>query len=73
MTHTGSPKLVVFGPYSVKISDISNGKMIEKGVANHSSKAYECSHFLPYSYLVHIGSHLKGKLNLNLLNMIIFH
>ena len=43
---------MVFGPYSVEISDISNGKLIEKGVANHASKAYEFSHFLPYSYPV---------------------
>ena len=49
MTHTGSPKRVVFGPNSVEISKISNGKLIEKGVANHSFKEYEFSHFLSYS------------------------
>ena len=49
MTYTGSPKQVLFGPDSVEISDISTGKIIAKGVANHASKAYELSHFLPYS------------------------
>ena len=48
MTHTGSPKQVVFGPGSVEIPYISTGTIIAKGVANHASKAYEFSHFLPY-------------------------
>ena len=33
----------------MEISDISTGNIIEKGVANHASKAYELSHFMPYS------------------------
>ena len=49
MTHIGSPKQVVFGLDSVEILDISTGNIIVKGVANHASKAYEFSHFLPYS------------------------
>ena len=49
MTHTGSPKRVVFVPIIVEISNIYNGKLIAKGVSNHASKAYEFSHFLPYS------------------------
>ena len=48
MTHTGSPKKFVFGPDLVEISYISTGKIIVKGVANHASKTYEFSHFLPY-------------------------
>ena len=52
MTHTVSPKQVAFGPDLVEISDISIGKIIEKGVANHASKAFEFSLFLPYSSLV---------------------
>ena len=40
MTHTGSLKRVVFGPNLVEISDISIGKLIVNGVANHASKAY---------------------------------
>ena len=52
MTHIGPPKRVVLFPDSMEISDISTGIIIEKGVANHASKAYEFSHFLPYSDLV---------------------
>ena len=36
----------------MEISDISTGKLIEKGVAIHGSKTYEFSHFLPYLDLV---------------------
>ena len=49
MTHTGPPKWVVFALDLVEISDISTGNIIAKGVANHASKAYEFSHFFPYS------------------------
>ena len=49
MTHTGPPKQVVFGLNSMEISYIPTGKIIVKGVANHASKEYEFSHFLPYS------------------------
>ena len=44
MTHTGSPKRVIFGPDSVEIIDISTGNIIAKGAANHASKAYDFSH-----------------------------
>ena len=47
--HIGSPKRVVFDLESMEISYISIGKLIAKGVANHASKAYEFSHFFPYS------------------------
>ena len=53
MTHTEPQKRVVFCPDSVEITYISTGKTIAKGVANHASKAYEFSHFIPYSHLVH--------------------
>ena len=49
MTHTGSPKKVIFSPDEVEIIEISSGKVIAKGVANHTSKVYMFSHFLPYS------------------------
>ena len=52
MTQTGSSKRVIFDPDSVEISDISTGRPIAKGVTNHASKAYEFSHFLPYTNLV---------------------
>ena len=41
MTHTGSPKWVVFGPDLVEITYILTGNIIAKGVGNHASKAYE--------------------------------
>ena len=53
MTHTGSPKQVIFGPDLVEITNISTGNIIEKGAANHASKAYEFSHFMPFSEPVH--------------------
>ena len=49
MTHTGSPKKVIFSPDEVEITEISSGKFIAKGVTNHTSKVYMFSHFLPYS------------------------
>ena len=49
MTHTGSPKGVIFGLDSMEITNISTGNIIVKGAANHASKAYEFSHFLPFS------------------------
>ena len=48
MTHTGSPKRVIFGPNSVEITYISTGNIIAKGAANHASKAYDFSHFMPF-------------------------
>ena len=59
MTHTGPPKRVIFGPDSVEIKNISTRNIIAKGVANHASKAYEFSHFLPFSYPVHSQLPLK--------------
>ena len=53
MTHIGSPKQVIFGLDWVEITYISIGNTIEKGVANHASKAYEFSHFMPFSEPMH--------------------
>ena len=36
MTHTGSPKKVIFSPDEVEITEISSGRFIAKGVANHT-------------------------------------
>ena len=47
MNHTGSPKKVIFSLDDVEITDISNGKVIEKGVVGHSLKVYK----FPISYL----------------------
>ena len=49
MTHTGSPKKVIFSHDDVEINKILNGKVIEKNVVDHTSKVYKFSHFLPYS------------------------
>ena len=54
----------MFGPDSVEIIDISTGSIIAKGVANHASKSYEFSHFMPPSELVHSQQPLarEGKI-----------
>ena len=64
MTHTRSPKQVIFGPDSMEITYISTGNIIAKGVANHASKAYEFSHFMPPSKPVHSQQPLarEGKI-----------
>ena len=49
MTHNGSLNKVIFSPNEVEISEISNGKVIETSVVDHTSKVYKFSHFLPYS------------------------
>ena len=46
MTHTGYPK-VILSPDDVDITEILNGKFIEKGVVDHTSKVYKFSHFIP--------------------------
>ena len=38
MTHTGFPKQVLFGPNSVEITNISNRKIVVKGISDHASK-----------------------------------
>ena len=53
MTHIGPPKRVIFGPDLVEITGISTGNIIAKGAANHASKKYEFSHFMPFSEPVH--------------------
>ena len=64
MTHTGSPRRVTFGLDLVEITDISTGNIIAKGAANHASKAYEFSHFMPFSEPVHSQQPLarEGKI-----------
>ena len=53
MTHTGSPKSVIFGLESMDITYISTGNIIAKGGVNHASKGYEFSHFMPFLEPVH--------------------
>ena len=78
MTHTGSPKKVIFSPDEVEITETLSGKVIAKGFANHTSKVYMFSHFLPYSnpstLLIHDNEASKlwherfGHLNYNYLS-----
>ena len=42
-----------FGPDSMEIKDISIGNIISKGAANHASRAYDFSHFMPFSEPMH--------------------
>ena len=49
MTHTISPKQVVFEPDSVEITKISTGELVVKGIADDASKEYIFSHFMPYT------------------------
>ena len=60
MTHIGSPKKVIFSPNDVEITDISNGKVIAKGVVDHTSKVYKFSHFPPYSNPSALLIHANG-------------
>ena len=53
MTHTRSPKCVIFGLDLVEITNISTRNIIEKGIANHAWKEYEFSRFLPFSEPMH--------------------
>ena len=60
MTHTGSPKRVTFDSDSIEIIEKSTGKLVVKGIANHSTKAYEFSHFLPVSPPTTLLSHANN-------------
>ena len=40
MTHSRSPNKVIFSHDDVEITYISNGKFIEKGVVDHTSKVF---------------------------------
>ena len=63
MTHIRSPNKVIFSPDDVEITEISNVKVIAKGVVDHTSKVYNFSHFLPYSnpsvLLIHANEESK--------------
>ena len=61
MTHTGSPKKVLFEPDSVEITNILTREIIVKGIANRASKEYYFSHFMPFS--VPIASHLPFEVD----------
>ena len=53
MNHIASSKQAIFGLDTVEITYISTGNIIAKGAANHASKEYEFSHFMPFSEPMH--------------------
>ena len=59
-THTGSPKRVTFDSDSVEITEKATGKLVAKGIANYSTKAYEFSYFLPISPPTDLLSHANN-------------
>ena len=48
MSHTRSPKNVVFTPNYFEIYDIFNGRVIAKRFVDHNLKVYKFSHFIPF-------------------------
>ena len=64
MTHIGSPKKVTFDSDSVEITEKSTGNIVAKGITNHSTKAYDFSHFLPISLPTSLLSHANNTSNI---------
>ena len=64
MNHTCYPKRVTFDSDSVEIKEKSTGKLVVKGIANHSTKAYEFSHLLPVSPPTTLLSHANNTSNI---------
>ena len=64
MTHTGSPKRVTFDSNLVDITKKSIVEIIAKGIANHSTKAYDLSHVLPISPPTTLLSHANNTRNI---------
>ena len=64
MTHTGSPNKFIFSPNEFEISDILNGRVIEKGIVDHNLKVYKFSHFLPFSNPSDIFTHANVASNI---------
>ena len=49
MTYTSLSKRVTFTQDDVDILEISTGQVVAVGIADHESRMYKFSHFLPYS------------------------
>ena len=64
MTYTGPPKKVIFSPDDAEITEILNGKVIAKGVVDHTSNVYKFSHFLPYSNPFALLTHANETSNI---------
>ena len=63
-THTDSPKRSTFDLDSVEITKKSARKLIAKGIANHSTKAYDFSHFLHVSPPTYLLYHANNTSNI---------
>ena len=64
MTHIGSPKRVTFNSFSIEMAEKYIGQLIEKGIVNHSTKAYEFSHLFPISPPTTLLSHANNTSNI---------
>ena len=64
MTRSGYPNKFIFSPNEVEITNILNGKFIEKGVVDHILKVYRFSHFPPYSKPSALLTHANEAINL---------
>ena len=64
ITHTGSPRRVTFDSETVEITEKATGQLIAKGIANHSTKACDFSHFLPVSPPTTLLSHANNTNNI---------
>ena len=60
MTYTSSPNRVTFEYDSIEITEKYTGNIVAKGFANHASKAYEFSHFLPTSHPATLLTHANN-------------
>ena len=60
MTHTGSPERVTFDLYTVEITEKATAQITAKGIANHSTKDYEFSHYLLVSPLTTLLYHANN-------------
>ena len=61
MTYAGSHKRVTLDLDSVEITEKATGNLVAKGIANHSTKAYEFSHFLHVYPPTTLLSHANNK------------
>ena len=64
MKHTVASKRVTFTQNDVEITEISTCQVIAVGFADHDSRMYKFSHFLPYSQGNALLSHANDTINL---------
>ena len=64
MTHIGSPKRVTFDSDLVKITKKATRNIVAKGIANHSTKACDFSHFFPVYPPTTLLSHANNTRNI---------